>query len=821
MADRKSGGSSTAVDTKFESADLPVPVVTASVGALADDEGLGLPLKYLQRLNALRGQTVLVTGGCGFVGRHIVYQLLCAGSKVRVFEMKQTLDNPRSVRYASVEYCAGDVTSKSDFMKALLPPGGLRDGVGTAAGDAALNQSSSDVFAVIHVASPPPTLKNPELFHRVNVGGTTNVLDCCIALGCGRVVYTSSASVVADGTDQKSWDETHAIPLKSLDGYTISKLRGEQTVLRYGNEKKLATCALRPHVIYGPRDPHFWTALADVGRKGKSKFMIGDGTTLSDATYVENVAYSHVLAASELAVDARINGNAYFITNREPILFWDFASWVHAGYGWTKPWIILPYTMMWVLAWVCGTLKLPTSFDLQRVSYAGTYHYYSCEKAVRDFAYEPPYTVAHGVAKTLTYLRKFSPQFFNEKAPSAADAAAAADRVTVTQSTGVVGLIKGWGGFVLMIALVIAVCTYAGCQVKGAFAGEAKSTLQLVWAVVYSLVWVYIAWCVINLTPFVPFGLHTITFDAKRGAPRDMNGKNVVITGGNKGIGFETAVGLAKLGASVSIACRDAGRATEAVAAIKKAVAAATGRSADSIPIEALSLDLSSFASVNKLVEVLSRRAAADPQNRSIDVLIANAGGMCDRGTTADGHDQTFQSNYLSHFLLIDRLLKAGAFTADARIVSVSSLTHWQVALSTPHIQSDALNTSGDAASFNSFWSYCRTKLAQILHVRQLNAVLRAQRSNISVNAVHPGCSYTDFVNHFRIPGAKYFCTLFTQSPKQCAQTVMYAAASTELLNVSGQYISNCAIGMSSAHSKDMRLAKQLYDRSQQLIAKA
>jgi hypothetical protein len=213
---------------------------------------------------------------------------------------------------------------------------------------------------------------------------------------------------------------------------TQSKLRGEQTVLevclpafllllvlkpraaivallthvcgvgcwQYGANKRLLTCALRPHAIFGPRDPHFWTALAEVGRKGKSKAMVGDGTNLVDSTYVENVAYSHVLAAARLGAKGYesmsgqvgagvaclrvvtiadlcalhcMDGQAYFITNREPHLFWDMVSWAQAGFGWAKPWIIIPSTLLMVVARLLAAVGIKATFTKQSVSYASTF----------------------------------------------------------------------------------------------------------------------------------------------------------------------------------------------------------------------------------------------------------------------------------------------------------------------------------------------------------------------------------------------------------------------------------------------------------------
>lgn len=203
----------------------------------------------------------------------------------------------------------------------------------------------ADVWCVIHVASPSPTCRDAKLFQSVNVGGTGALLDACRTAGVQRFVYTSSASVVFDGRDQRNLDETAPPPMHAMDDYTKSKLAAENLV-RKANSPELYTCSIRPHGIFGARDPHFLPVLAQTGAKGKSKFLIGDGANLVDFTYVENVAYAHALAAVQLGPGAKVNGEAYFITNREPIFFWEFITRMHRAWGYTLPWLPMPVWLM-------------------------------------------------------------------------------------------------------------------------------------------------------------------------------------------------------------------------------------------------------------------------------------------------------------------------------------------------------------------------------------------------------------------------------------------------------------------------------------------
>lgn len=330
-----------------------------------------------------------VIGGSGFLGQHMVEQLLERGYAVNVFDIRQGFDNPK------VQFFIGDLCSQQDLYPAL-----------------------KGVSTVFHCASPPPSSNNKELFYRVNVIGTKNVIETCKEAGVQKLILTSSASVVFEGVDIKNGTEDLPYAVKPIDYYTETKILQEKAVLDANNpKKKFLTIAIRPHGIFGPRDPQLVPILIDAARKGKMKFMIGNGENLVDFTFVENVVHGHILSAEHLGEDAGLGGKAFHITNDEPIPFWTFLSRILTGLNYEPPKYHIPYWVAYYLAFLLSLLVMVVSplvqiqptFTPMRVALAGTFHYYSCEKAKKLIGYQPLVTMDDAVERTVQsfhYLRK-------------------------------------------------------------------------------------------------------------------------------------------------------------------------------------------------------------------------------------------------------------------------------------------------------------------------------------------------------------------------------------------------------------------------------
>lgn len=168
--------------------------------------------------------------------------------------------------------------------------------------------TKSGAQIVIHTASPTHGL-GKEVYELVNVTGTDNVIEACKSAGVGKLVYTSSASVIYSGTENViNADERLPFPKVPLDAYNETKARAETMVLGANGQGGLLTCALRPSGIFGPGDRQAISGFYQVIKNGQTKFQIGDNSNLFDWTYVGNVAHAHLLAADKLGTSYPVVG---------------------------------------------------------------------------------------------------------------------------------------------------------------------------------------------------------------------------------------------------------------------------------------------------------------------------------------------------------------------------------------------------------------------------------------------------------------------------------------------------------------------------------
>jgi NAD(P)-dependent dehydrogenase (short-subunit alcohol dehydrogenase family) len=283
-----------------------------------------------------------------------------------------------------------------------------------------------------------------------------------------------------------------------------------------------------------------------------------------------------------------------------------------------------------------------------------------------------------------------------------------------------------------------------------------------------------------------------------------MDGKTVIITGGNSGIGKATAVALAGAGARTLITARSEARGKAAVADI----ASASG----SDRVELAVFDLADLAAV--------RAGAAELLDRCdrIDVLVNNAGLiLSDRALTTDGYEATFQINHLGPFLLTELLTERLIASAPARIVNVASTAH---NFARRGMRFDDLMAEH---SYRPMEVYGRSKLANILFTTQL--ATRLAGTGVTANSLHPGSVASGYARDGDTHGlfnlGVKLVKPFSLTPEQGARTVIYLASSPEVADLTGLYFAKCKPKTPSANARDTEAAARLWSVSEQLIAEA
>ena len=329
----------------------------------------------------------LVTGGCGFVGAAIARALKARGDEVIV------LDVAPECPVDGVDYRRVDITDK-----------------------AAVTEACRGVDTIIHNASIVHTKQNKQdVIWAVNLGGTENMLEAARQNEVPRFIYISSGSVVYEGKDIENGDESLPYSSISQAPYADSKIAAEKLALADNGKGGMATCALRPHVVFGPGDNRFMPNLLARGRKGQLSVQIGRGIWLSDYTYVSNMTDAVLLADEALAKDGLNSiaaGQAYFITNGEPMPFWDFIRKVAARLGFPPIKYRAPKSLIYAIAAVKegidtlkgGTLNAEDGMTRFAIRYMCTHHYFSIEKARRELGYNPAVSIDEGIERTCQHL---------------------------------------------------------------------------------------------------------------------------------------------------------------------------------------------------------------------------------------------------------------------------------------------------------------------------------------------------------------------------------------------------------------------------------
>jgi len=247
---------------------------------------------------------VFITGGGGFLGSVICRKLVEAGHEVISFSR-----NPHSaLTELGVIHKQGSITNLD-----------------------ALVLASNNCEAIIHTAAKAGVWGSLDSYYEPNVTGTENVIAACRVHKIRKLVYTSSPSVVFSGQDLEGANESVAYPENYESPYPKTKALAERAVLE-ANGRDLATIALRPHLIWGPEDPHLVNRIVTRGRQGRLR-IIGKEIKKIDSVFVDNAADAHLLALDRLKPSSVCAGRAYFITNGEPLPTWELINKILACAG--------------------------------------------------------------------------------------------------------------------------------------------------------------------------------------------------------------------------------------------------------------------------------------------------------------------------------------------------------------------------------------------------------------------------------------------------------------------------------------------------------
>lgn len=325
----------------------------------------------------------LVTGGGGFLGRHIVAKLLARGDRVRVLGRRRYPD----LETMGAEVLCADIQNVASVEHACL-----------------------GMETVFHVAARAGYWGSWDSYYGPNVVGTENVLNGCRKAGLRKLIYTSTPSVVSAPGNLEHADERVPYPDHYDCPYPATKAEAERLVLAANGQDGLLTVSLRPHLIFGPGDPHLFPRIIDRARRGLL-VQVGDGANVADVTYVENAADAHLLAADRLGAGSPVNGQAYFISQGAPVVLWPWINSILKALG-------LPCVHRKMSHGVARTVGaalemaytvLPLRGEPRMTRFLAdqlaTSHYFDISKARRELGYEPRISTEDGLERTIKAMQ--------------------------------------------------------------------------------------------------------------------------------------------------------------------------------------------------------------------------------------------------------------------------------------------------------------------------------------------------------------------------------------------------------------------------------
>jgi 3beta-hydroxy-Delta5-steroid dehydrogenase / steroid Delta-isomerase len=331
------------------------------------------------------GREVLITGGAGYLGKHLSKRLLDLGCEVRTFDRAAEGPDPR------VRHFVGDIR---DY--------------------AALREAARGVDAIFHAAAVIVMVgvARQETRRRafdINVLGTEHVIRACRELGIGRLIYTSSANVLLDRAVVEA-DEDEPYAERFVDLYTETKVAAEKLV-RAANGEGLATVSLRPGGLWGFDDESFMMkAFVEQLATGRFKALIGSGEAVVDNTHVENLVDAELLAAQALTErPSEVGGRAYHVTDDERLNGLEFFRPLVEAWGARFPTLRVPGGLMFTVAHLFEWMHFLRGGAEPPITRGGVYKLIRTsslrvDRARRELGYAPRYT-HHDLARAVPALR--------------------------------------------------------------------------------------------------------------------------------------------------------------------------------------------------------------------------------------------------------------------------------------------------------------------------------------------------------------------------------------------------------------------------------
>ncbi|MBU1169578.1 MAG: NAD-dependent epimerase/dehydratase family protein [Proteobacteria bacterium] len=326
-------------------------------------------------------QTILVTGGGGFLGFAIVDMLVKKGHAVTSFSRG---------RYASLDdlgvtQIQGDLSSAED-----------------------VDQAVQGMDTVFHVAAKPGVWGSYEDYYNTNTLGTLNVVNACLKHKVHHLIHTSSPSVVFTAGDMEGADESVPYTKTFHTHYIKTKKLAEDIVLNAVREKGLKAIILRPHLIWGPRDNNL---VPRVIKRHKRLVKVGKRNNLVDTIYIDNAAHAHVLAHEKLSQDPSLSGKVYFITQDEPIPMWDMINGILTAADLPPITRTLPHRVVWcigaLLEGIYTLFRLPGEPKMTRfvADELATVHWFDISAVKTDLGYAPLVSTEQGLKRLASWLK--------------------------------------------------------------------------------------------------------------------------------------------------------------------------------------------------------------------------------------------------------------------------------------------------------------------------------------------------------------------------------------------------------------------------------